>query len=118
MCLANQNLGVLYATTLYSNDSKAVLEAALCALLKSFENEESKLLYSLYYEQEQQASTADAKTASDASLDLAFNDDILHAVEEQWKAIIADENSVIKTPFMQFEDREGINDEEDADEGY
>lgn len=76
-------------------------------------------MYSLYYEQEQQALTADAKTPSDASLDLAFNDGILQAVEDQWKAIMADENGVIEAPFMQFEDREGMhNDEEDADDGY
>jgi len=110
---------VLYATTLHSTDSKAVLEVALSAVLKSSEDSEGKILYSLYYEQEQQPSTADAATPSDTSLDLAFNDEILQAVEDQWKTIMADENGVVEASFMQFEDREGMNnDDEDGDEGF
>jgi hypothetical protein len=117
--VANNKLGVLYATTQYSNDSKFVLEAALSALLKSIENEEAKLLYKLYYEQEQQATTTDSTEPFDASLDLAFNDEILRAVEDQWKTIVADENGTVEAHFMQFEDREGMNnDDEDVDEGY
>jgi hypothetical protein len=112
-------LGVLYATTLKSDTSKAILEAALSALLKSTEDGDGKLLYSLYYEQEQQASTADPATPSYASLDLAFNDEILQAVEDQWEAIMADENSVVEGSFMQFEDREAMNnDDDDVDEGF
>ena len=104
-------LGVLYATTQKSDNSKAVLEAALSALLKSTEDDEGKLLYSLYYEQEQQASYA--------SLDLAFNDEILQAVEDQWKTIMADDNGTLEGSFMQFEDREGMNnDDDDGDEGF
>jgi hypothetical protein len=112
-------LGVLYATTLKSDTSKAILEAALSALLKSTEDGDGKLLYSLYYEKEQQASTADPATPSYASLDLAFNDEILQAVEDQWEAIMADENSVVEGSFMQFEDREAMNnDDDDVDEGF
>ena len=113
-------LGVLYATTLKSDTSKAILEAALSALLKSTEDGEGMLLYSLYYEQEQQASTADPATPSYASLDLAFNDEILRAVEDQWETIMADENSALEGSFMQFEDREAmINDDDDGgDEGF
>lgn len=76
-------------------------------------------MYSLCYEQEQQASTPDLATPSEASLDLAFNDDILQAVEDQWNAIVADENGVVEGSFMQFEDREGMNDDDDdRDEGF
>jgi hypothetical protein len=76
-------------------------------------------LYSLYYEREQQPWTADAATPCDASLDLAFNDEILQAVEDQWKTIMADKNGVVEASFMQFEDREGMNnDDEDGDEGF
>ncbi|KAE9380053.1 rab geranylgeranyl transferase escort protein-like protein [Stipitochalara longipes BDJ] len=112
-CPANQC--VLYATTLQTDESRTVLEAALAALLDSTESGEGKLLYSLYYEQEQQASTTDATTPSDASLDLAFDDEILQAVEDQWKSIMADENGVVEASFMQFDDREGMNEDEDID---
>jgi hypothetical protein len=119
LSIANHVLGVLYATTLKSDTSKAILEAALSALLKSTEDGGGKLLYSLYYEQEQQASTADPATPSYASLDLAFNDEILQAVEDQWEAIMADKNSVVEGSFMQFEDREAMNnDDDDVDEGF
>ena len=57
-------------------------------------------MYSLYYEQEQAA----------ASLDLAFNDEILEEVETNWKDIVGSEEA---TPFMQFEERMGMNDEDD-----
>ncbi len=111
MSIANHGLGVLYSTTPKSDTSKTILEAALSALLKSTEDDEGKLLYSLYYEQEQQASYA--------CLDLAFNDEILQAVEDQWKAIMADENGALEGSFMQFEEREGINsDDDDGDEGF
>jgi Rab proteins geranylgeranyltransferase component A len=70
-------------------------------------------MYALYYEQEQRASTADPTLPFDPSLDLAFNDEILQAVEEQWRTIMANENGVIEGTFMKFEDREGMNDGED-----
>lgn len=111
---ANGSIGVFYASTLLSGNSKAVLEEAVSALLRSTENGDSRLLYSLYYEQGQQHYSA---SSSDTSLDLAFNDEILDAVEAQWKAIMTDENGVLEGQFMQFEDREGINDDED-DEGF
>jgi len=110
---------VLYATMLQSKDSKGLLEAALSALLRSAENGEGNLLYSLYYEQEQGASSSDASMASETSLDLAFNDEMLQDVEHQWKTIIANDNSAVQAPFMQFEDREGMNnDDDDIDDGY
>jgi hypothetical protein len=119
LSIANHGSGVLYATTLKSDTSKAILEAALSALLKSTEDDQGKLLYSLYYEQEQQSSAADPATPSYASLDLAFNDEILQAVEDQWKTIIAGNNGAVEGSFMQFEDREGMsNDDDDGDEGF
>jgi Rab proteins geranylgeranyltransferase component A len=97
----------------YAHWSKTTLEEAVSALLKSVGSGGGKLLYSLYYEQEQQASTADPATPSEASLDLAFNDEILQAVEDQWKNIMADGNDAVEASFMQFEDREGMNDDDD-----
>ena len=87
------------------SNSKPLLEAALSKFLEIAENGEGKLLYSLYYEQEQAA----------AFLDLAFNDQILEEVEQKWKTIV--EEGEEQTPFMQFEERTGMNDEDDDDNG-
>lgn len=113
-CPANQC--VLYATTMHTKYSKSVLEEAVSHLLKSIEKGEGKLLYSLYYEQEQQAST-DPTIPPTASLDLAFNDEVLQAVEDQWKSIVTDDTGVGNAIFMQFEDREGINNDDDDSDG-
>ena len=87
--------------------------------MESTENGEGKLVYSLSYEQEQQVSSTDPTAPSQASLDLAFNDEILQTVEEQWKSIVADGNGVVEDSFMKFDDREGMNDDDDdGDEGY
>jgi hypothetical protein len=53
-------------------------------------------------------------------LDLAFNDEILQTVEDQWKSIMATGNGVVEDSFMKFDDREGMNDDDDddGDEGY
>jgi hypothetical protein len=98
---ANTSTGVLYATTLSSQNSKALLEEAVAKFLQIAGNGEGKLLYRLYYEQEQAA----------ASLDLAFNDQILEEVETKWKAVIG--NGESQPPFMKFEERAGMNDEDD-----
>jgi hypothetical protein len=96
-----------------------VLEKAVSTILESVENGQGKLLYSLYYEQEQQGSSIDPAMSPDASLDLAFNDEILQVVEDQWRTIMADENGVVDATFMQFADREGIdNDDDEGDEGF
>lgn len=92
---------MLYAATACSSSSKDLLEATLSRFLQVAENGEGELLYSLYYEQEQPAT----------SLDLAFNDQILEEVEMKWKRIVGDETE--QAAFMQFEERVGMNDEED-----
>ena len=98
---ANNGIGVIYVTTEYSSSSKALLEAALARFLEITERGEGKLLYSLYYELEQTA----------VLLDLAFNDQILENVETKWKTIVEGEEE--QTPFMQFEERIGMNSEDD-----
>jgi hypothetical protein len=48
---------------------------------------------------------------------LAFNDGILHNVEEEWKTIMGVENE--DSSFMKFEERAGMNEDEDNDnDGY
>lgn len=110
-------LGVLYISTLYSEQSKKLLEAALLVFLTATEHSEDHLMYSLYYEQCQTQRSSTSAEASEASLDLAFNDDVLDDVQDQWRSIMCDE--VDEASFMKFEDREGVNaDDDDADEGY
>ena len=66
-----------------------------------------KLLYSLYYEQRQ----------TPASVDLAFDDELLADVEAKWKAIVG--IGEMHALYMQFEERTGMSDEvDDNDEGY
>ena len=101
---ADYLIGVLYATTTHSGSSKTLLQAAISHFLETAESGEGKLLYSLYYEQEQIA----------AALDLAFNDPILEEVETQWRTITGDSDE--QPPFMQFEERTGMNDENDDNE--
>ncbi|KAL2069016.1 hypothetical protein VTL71DRAFT_15354 [Oculimacula yallundae] len=96
---------VLYATTSYLESGKELLDKALSTFLKSIE-EDAELLYSLYYEQSQSSKSTAASEPSDASLDLAFNDEILDEVEAQWRQVVGD---VDGAAFMRFEDREGID---------
>jgi hypothetical protein len=98
---ADYRTGAIYATTRYSSSSKALLEESLSKFLEIVENGEGKLLYSLYYEQEQAAS----------QLDLAFNDQMLEEVETKWKTILGGGEE--QTSFMQFNERTSMNDEDD-----
>ena len=78
---------------------------AISSFLKKAEDGEGKLLYSLYYEQQ----------AVDSSLDLAFNDAMLEDVEKEWRTITGEEDDA---PFMHLEEREGINDDDELNDGY
>jgi hypothetical protein len=100
----------LYGTTLCKAGSKDILEAAVTAFLEAAENGGGKLLYSVYYEQQ---------ASSEASLDLAFNDTLLESVEKQWKEIMPESSSSETSSFMIFEDRPGMDNEDDeADDGF
>jgi hypothetical protein len=109
---------VLYATTLCSSSSKNFLEAALANFLELAENGGGKLLYSVYYEQQQEVRTSgEEHKLSQASLDLAFNDEMLEDVERKWKMSVAGGEE--QPPLMQFEERPGMNDEDnDNDNAY
>jgi len=106
---------VLYATTHLKVGSKEILEAAVEAFLKTAENGEAKLLYRLYYEHH-----AALREGESPLLDLAFNDVILENVEKEWKKIITTDDSSENIPsFMVFEDRQGMDNEDDeADDGF
>ncbi|PBP20719.1 putative rab geranylgeranyl transferase escort protein [Diplocarpon rosae] len=106
---------VLYASTLHSDQSNKVLEKAITKLLHSVENG-GELLCTVYYEKSQTAKSTTKLEASEASLDLAFNDEILEEVETQWASIM--ENPPPGS-FLRFEDREGMNEYEDEEnEGF
>ncbi|TVY20836.1 Rab proteins geranylgeranyltransferase component A [Lachnellula arida] len=100
---------VLYASTQYSKNSKAILEATISKFLEA-SKDNVKLLYSLYYEQQQVPGTS--------PLDLAFDDQILDNVEEQWKTVLGYGDDEEHPPFMQFADREGMNADDDNDDEY
>jgi hypothetical protein len=108
---ANYIIGVLYATTLHSNGSKALIEAALDAFLRSANIEDTKVLYTLYYEQQSLKSTGESSKDSDPSLDLSCNDQLLEDVAQEWKVVLG--NEVDQAAFMQFEERTGMNDGND-----
>ena len=99
---------------MYSNDSKKTLKAALKTFLAIAENGEAKLLYCLYYEQKEPKPAVEPDKF-DMSLDLAFNDAMLEDVEQRWKSIIEDDKAEESATFMQFEDRQGMTDDDDDD---
>ncbi|RFU30636.1 hypothetical protein B7463_g5691, partial [Scytalidium lignicola] len=111
---------IIYVTSRYSSSSKARMEAAISTFLQKAGDGDAKLLYSVYYEQQRVSQTSSVEASTyrfpDPSLDLAFDDSILENVEQAWNMMIGgDEGDVDLPPFMQFDDRPGMNaDEEDG----
>ncbi|KAG4442077.1 hypothetical protein IFR05_002471 [Cadophora sp. M221] len=107
---------VLYATTLHSEHGKKLLDSALSTYLQ-LSQDEAELLYTLYYEQEQVSKSSASSDPSDASIDLAFNDEVLEEVEAQWKTVVGETD---EATFMRFEDREGMNayDDDEPNEDF
>ena len=114
---SNYVTGVLYATTIYTSSSKGRLEAAINELLAT-RSEDAQLLYSVYYEQQQDdRGTEGSPNRTSPSLDLAFNDLVLEYVAAGWKAIVG--NDVDESEFMKFEERPGMHeDDNDYDNEY
>lgn len=114
---SNYITGVLYATTIYTNSSKALLKSAVDAFLAT-RSEDAQLLYSAYYEQQQHnRGTEGSSNGTNPSLDLAFDDSVLEDVAAGWKAIVG--NEVDESEFMKFEERPGMHeDENDYDNEY
>ncbi|KAG9240739.1 GDP dissociation inhibitor [Calycina marina] len=100
---------VLYATTLYSSNRKALLKIAIDSLLLSTQNAADAVLYSLHYEQ-----TAPSFGIANP-LDLAFDDRMLEDVKCDWKKVVGE----VDAKFMRFEDWAGMNNEQvDGDCDY
>jgi hypothetical protein len=70
-------------------------------------SDQGKLLYTLYYEQ---------TAPSGSPLDLSFDDQLLEQVEDQWHEIVAEKAD--EGSFMQFEERKGMEAEDEDDNDY
>lgn len=108
--------GAVYLSTIRTSSSKELLEKALDELLRAAGDETpaGKPLYRLSYEHsgvKQPSFATQGKTGifSPLPLDLAFNDSTLAPVEQAWKFIVGETDE----EYMVFEDREGVNDEDD-----
>lgn len=118
------NTGLLYLTTLRTPDSKELLQRCLRSLLEALAPAETPSdLYQLYYEQARSPATALVGSGPHTlefpipSTDLAFQDSTLEPVHEAWKLVVgqaAAENNNPDAAYMDFQDREGVTDEEDV----
>lgn len=115
-CPAGQS--VLYGfTSLTGEQGAKLLDTAVESLLKTIgEDPTPKILWSLRYEQRSQA---DMPTTTHErilafpppSLDLRFDDSILEHVRPLWEKIMGADADLAS--FMQFEDRETMDDDDD-----
>ncbi|ESZ94802.1 hypothetical protein SBOR_4821 [Sclerotinia borealis F-4128] len=99
---------ILYTTTLLSESStpqtgKFLLDEVISKFLDTAEGDGGQVLYSAYYEQQ----------GSKEQLDLAFNDQVLRDVEEEWKRVSGGDE---ETSFMIFEERNGMGDDDESGE--
>lgn len=98
--------GILYITTLLPESSttqsgKLLLEDAISKFLETREGDGGQVLYSVHYEQQ----------GSKDKLDLAFNDQVLVDVEGEWKRV---SGGTEETSFLVFEERNGMNDDDES----
>lgn len=76
---------------------------AVSKFLETTEGDNGQVLYSVYYEQQ----------GTKEKLDLSFNDQVLKGVEEEWNRVSGGDE---ETPFMVFEERNGMSDDEGSGE--
>ncbi|KAF5612998.1 rab geranylgeranyl transferase component A [Fusarium subglutinans] len=111
---------VIYLSTVYTKSAKSVLKRALSSLIAAVSKgqDESSSIYQVYYEQsggpQSLGVDRDIATFSLPSLGLAFDDSILESVHEAWKLINAQSEGT-SAEYMQFEDREGVVDDDPFD---
>ncbi|KAL3965021.1 hypothetical protein ACCO45_002025 [Purpureocillium lilacinum] len=109
---------IVYLSTISDSSSKELLESALSSFLETLSpgQDQPKCLYRLSYEQRggTGACSVDKTTGtfSPPPPHLAFDDSLLVSVRQAWDLVIGD--SAADTEYMQFEDREGAVDEDDA----
>lgn len=115
-------IGVVYLCTVSSPNSRSLLNAALTTLASLANGDESvpKCLYKLGYEQSFRSTITTKVDGSiisipPPSLDLAFNDQVLRQVESAWEAVTAGDEPAKEAAYMDFEDREGAQDDDHYD---
>ncbi|KAI0839580.1 GDP dissociation inhibitor-domain-containing protein [Hypoxylon sp. FL0890] len=114
---------VIYLTTLAAPQSAHRLESALDALLFAATPPDSPkpvCLYKLQYEQSLSPRESSRTTSGNIStfafpspsLNLAFDDSCLGAVEDAWKLVMGQDAS--ENEYMVFQDREGVDDDNEV----
>ncbi|KAJ6446809.1 D-arabinono-1,4-lactone oxidase [Purpureocillium lavendulum] len=110
---------IVYLNTVSSPASGELLESALSSFLQSLasDQEPPKTLYRLRYEQRggSGALSVDGRIGSFGlqPQSLAFGDSRLAGVRQAWDMVVGGDGAVDEM-YMQFEDREGADDEDDA----
>ena len=115
--------GVVYGSVnLPGPQGQDLLESAVNELLKAVADPTAKVLWTLRYTQlgrdsdiVNAAQTVEPNAQNivsfpPPSLDLAVDDSTIDLVKAAWKVVIGDE--AVDDQFMDFEDREGANDDE------
>lgn len=116
---------VVYLTTLTTPNSAQRLESALSDLLTAAVPEGNTApvcLYKLQYEQSlsprEPSTTTRGKTCTfsfpSPPLNLAFDDNCLHAVMDAWKLVMGEDAA--EDGYMVFEDREGVGSDDGNDD--
>ncbi|KAK1999799.1 rab protein geranylgeranyltransferase component A [Colletotrichum falcatum] len=111
---------VLYLVAPKTADSAEALEKALASLLSALGEGDGRpqVIYRVAYEQARAASSSAGADASDVlpglPLDLAFSDAALEPVREAWTKLAGPGADDPDTQYMKFEDREGVDDEDDV----
>ncbi|PKS09549.1 hypothetical protein jhhlp_004166 [Lomentospora prolificans] len=111
---------ILYLSTIFSPNSKRILSDALTSVLSALsppEGETPSCLYQFYYEQSQGSTDVSIDgtivTLPAPRFDLAFDDASLDPVRETWAAIARFLGDEDPGEYMTFEDREGVDDDDD-----
>jgi hypothetical protein len=112
------SLGIIYLSTIPTANSKHLLQTASKALLTTQNaGQPTEALYQLYYEQ--RAGSGDLNVDGNIvtfpcpSISLAFDDSILQPVRQAWDTVGLQDASTEGVRYMQFEDREKLDDDDD-----
>ncbi|XWW96455.1 hypothetical protein V2A60_004429 [Cordyceps javanica] len=114
---------IIYLSTITTASSKALLESALSSLLHATATEGQaapEVLYKLQYEQRGAKLASldvgddDIVTFGAPVLDLAFRDATLEPVRQAWEKLTGRAGEEATAEYLVFEDREGVNDDEDV----
>jgi hypothetical protein len=118
--IANQLYqGILYLSTRTTPTSKDILEAGLSSLLQALSQDQltPKSLFQMFYEQRDTSPAVNVEGSvvhlPSLGPDLAFHDSVMDQVRVAWDAVVKSDETVDRSSYMKFEDREGADPEED-----